>query len=383
LWNENGTLLWNSSWSLGGNFGHVNSIWGTNNYLYLCGSYQTEMLLLKYHLNGTFLWNQTWGGAGLETGLDVWGINQTIFTCGSTSSYGAGLSDGVVVKWDTTGSIIWYDTWGTEYHENYTSIFGYEDNIYVCGGAWNNKKGATDVLITKWNSNGTRIWNRKTGRDLDDFGYSIWANEYYVYICGLTHNDALEHSRILFVKYTYSGVRDERKTYGTKTTEDIGKAIFVSNENLYIGGIYGIHQNQILLNYFSLPTPQPPDFKNLSPNPSLNGTFLIEWKKVAGAESYNLYRDIHPILDISNRTVYQSLLNTNFTEVGLEEGTYFYVLTTIFKGVESVMSGPGIILVDYPNLPRRRIHGYGVISIITIMGLSMIFLISSVQRKLL
>lgn len=385
-WDVNGTEIWNSTWNLGGNFGGVQSIWGIDDEIYVCGVYIDDLLLIKWDMEGTELWNRTWGGIGWEEAFDVWGENNDIYTCGSTSSYGAGSNDSLIVRWDSDGNQIWNKTWGKENEDYFTSIFGVGNEIYTCGSKWNDNEASSDFLIMKWFINGTRDWRRVTGEPGNDYGSCIWANQYHIYIGGTLYEvdeedeDNIVYGTHVILKYTFSGEREEKKTWGG-TTNETCNGIYVINDNLYTVGTYGPYQYHYILRYYSYNDIQPPDFLPITPNPSFNGSFLLEWEDIKGAEYYNLYKDIHPILDISNRTPYQSLAITNFTESDLGEGTYFYYLTTIMKGSESVISLPGIVNVDLPESPKRRIPGYNVFILYSLLGTSAIWFYRKKIRK--
>ncbi|TFG18979.1 MAG: hypothetical protein EU530_07605 [Promethearchaeota archaeon] len=380
-WDINGTEIWNSTWNLDGNFGKVHSIWGIDQYVYMSGVYIDDLLLIKWDANGIQLWNRTWGGIGWEEGTDVWGNDLGIYTSGSTSSYGNGENDSLIVRWDSDGNQIWNKTWGTTKEDYLTSIFGFDTTIYACGSEWNAETNNTDILIMKVFPNGTRDWYTYYKGYGNDTGHSIWANEYYAYICGSTLREDDEFEDLVWVKYTHTGALIDSFTWGYEGLSDYGKGIFGIDQEIYIcGTYYGIYYYQLLLRVYSYDGIQPPVFYTITPNPSQNGSVFIGWNAVPGADSYNLYKDIHPILDISNRTPYQSLTTTNISENGLEEGTYFYVLTTIMANTESIISLPGIVVVNLPD-PPKKVPGYNVILVITILGLTSLWIYKKNVRK--
>jgi len=374
-WDTNGNQIWNTSWNLGGYYGNIHSIWGIGDYLYACGIYTHDLLLIKWNAEGNEIWNKTWGDTGWEEGFGIWG-NEELYTCGSTSSYGVGLNDSLLIKWDLDGDQLWNKTWGTVHVEYFNSIFGYNSSVYACGSQWDENDAATDVLVTKWKSDGTQEWKQSWGGTKDDVGYSIWANQFYIYVCGSTLSYDREFEDNLLIKYSYSGLRLENFTWGFENI-DVAKGILGINNDIYICGSYeNVTYNQFLLHYFSYNLPQRPVFYLATPNPSSNGTFLLTWEKVKIVDYYNLYKDIHPILDLNERIPYQSLAETNYTEVGLEEGTYFYIITSNLLNTESIMSNPCVVVVDLPNPPDRKISGYSITIIIAFIGFITVLLYS-------
>jgi hypothetical protein len=370
-WDVNGTEIWNSTWNLDGKFGNIHSIWGNNDEIYACGVYVDDLVLIKWNNNGMQLWNRTWGGIEWDEGFDIWGNESDIYTCGSTSSFGVGSNDSLIIRWDSDGNQLWNSTWGKNYEDYFTSIYGIGNELYTCGSTWSINESSTDVLIMKWFTNGTRDWKKVTGESRDDIGNSIWANDYHVYVGGTTYEkeEDFEEGDQLILKYTFSGKLEEKLTWGGIYNETCD-GIYVINDNLYSVGTYTYHQSHYIIRYFSYNLIQPPDILPITPNPCVNGSFFIEWVEVPGAEHYNIYKDIHPILDISNRTPYLSISTTNFTEFGVEEGTYFYVITTIMRGTESEISLPRIVDVYFPATSRRIIPGYNIIIVLSLLGIS-------------
>ncbi|MHA1111620.1 MAG: hypothetical protein ACTSRE_11000 [Promethearchaeota archaeon] len=386
-WDTNGTQIWNSTWNLGSEFGGVHSILGINNEIYVCGVYIDDLLLIKWNNEGTQIWNRTWGGIYWEEAFDVWGEGSDIYTCGSTSSYGTGSNDSLIIRWDSEGNQIWNKTWGKVTEDYFKAIYGIGDELYTCGSTWRETELSSDVLIMKWFSNGTRDWRRVTGEHCDDIGNSIWVNDYHVYVGGTTFekggddDEFEEEGNQLILKYSYSGEREEKFTWGG-TSNETCNGIYVTNDNLYTVGTYGPHQSHYVIRYYTYNYIQPPDFLRITPNPCTNGSFFLEWEEVAGAEYYNLYKDVHPILDISNRTPYLSLTSTNLTEIELNEGTYFYVLTTMMRGTESIISLPRIVELYFSESSKRNVPGYNVFIIFSLLGISAMWFYRKKIRKM-
>ncbi|MFX1389140.1 MAG: hypothetical protein ACFE9Z_03645 [Promethearchaeota archaeon] len=109
-----------------------------------------DMFLLKYNSTGDLIFNRTWGTADYEEcfgiELDDFG---NIYLAGSKESYGAGERDMCVVKYDNTGDYIWQCTWGLEYSDDsYAIALDSTSNIYIAGGT-ENSTGDSNVLLVK------------------------------------------------------------------------------------------------------------------------------------------------------------------------------------------------------------------------------------------
>ncbi len=104
-YDQNGVQLWNRT--LGGT---LNEIWrdimvDSQKNLYIVGtsgSYGaggTDCLFTMYSPTGTCIWNQTWGGTGDESAMRLTSIgNETFFIFGTTSSWGAGMQDSLIIR---------------------------------------------------------------------------------------------------------------------------------------------------------------------------------------------------------------------------------------------------------------------------------------------
>jgi len=70
------------------------------------GAGVVDMFLFKYDSNGTLVWNKTWGGTAADVGYS---IVQTSDNClavaGYTASYGAGSADMFLAKYNSSGII--------------------------------------------------------------------------------------------------------------------------------------------------------------------------------------------------------------------------------------------------------------------------------------
>jgi hypothetical protein len=380
-WFYNGTQIWNASWNLNSNFGKVYSIWASNEVIYMSGVYIDDLLLIKWDGNGNQVWNTTWGGPGWEQGVDIWGFGDQIYTTGSTSSYGKGLNDSLIVKWDSEGNQIWNRTSGTAFEENHTSISGFEDEIYVCGNIWNATNSTPDIFIMKWDSEGNSIWNQTWQTQDEDVAYSIWANEFYIHIVGTTTSWDAPFKEMVISKYSYNGILVEN-TFPSWNAEYeyIPSSVFGINERLFITGWVNLTNeepkdyDQFLFNFYTYQAPPVPNFPPIEPNPSLNGTYIVEWQDFVESEGYRLYRDIYPILDVSGMTPYLELTNTSIIESNMPEGTYFYKVSCIVKGVESSPSQPRVVEVDLPD-PDDKIPGFNVFLLLSIAAISVVSII--------
>ena len=140
-YNNTGALQWNYTWGgIERDFANSLAIDSSSN-IYLVGTTKSygalgyDVCLLKYDTSGALLWNYTWGGAGIDNGLDlVLDSSDNIFVAGSTRSYGALGHDILLLRYDPTGTLQWnYTLGGVDSDYGYRLAFDSSDNIFITG----------------------------------------------------------------------------------------------------------------------------------------------------------------------------------------------------------------------------------------------------------
>jgi hypothetical protein len=120
--NSNGDTIWTKRFG-GGSSDKIGSMDFTEDGgIIVCGSTTSfgeggyDLYLFKIDTSGTLLWSQTYGGANIDVGISVHpSFDQGYILCGYTSSFGAGNSDIYLVKTDSDGLIT-----GVEENFNFT-----------------------------------------------------------------------------------------------------------------------------------------------------------------------------------------------------------------------------------------------------------------------
>lgn len=124
----------------------------------------SDVVLLKYTTALDLVWNVTWGGSADDDASDVVAsADGSTFVSGYTDSWGAGLSDMILLRYFPNGTLAWNKTWGTSAYDYATSIALDEENgsVYVMGQT--TSSGVQDVTITKFYWNGTQAWSTTWG----------------------------------------------------------------------------------------------------------------------------------------------------------------------------------------------------------------------------
>ena len=118
--------------------------------------------------------------------------------------------------------------------------------MYVVGNAndaldGNPSNGEADIFITKYNSDGDRLWTRLLGTDNHEMGYGIAVVAGNIYITGHTYGDFLGGSNqgdrdIFIAKYDTDGARQWVEQLGTSLADEGLKIALDSASNIYVAG---------------------------------------------------------------------------------------------------------------------------------------------------
>ncbi|TFG17450.1 MAG: hypothetical protein EU531_03370 [Promethearchaeota archaeon] len=208
-----GNLIFNISWSGGDNeYGRSISI-DIHGDIYLYGdtysfgSGDSDVCLVKYNDSGTQLWNQTWGGSNYEYGYKM-GLDsqQNIYLTGITKSFGEGLWDTFLIKFNPSGDLQWEAIWsGLEDDQCGISIaFDPLDNIYITGGTKSFGEGDYDAVLIKYDQMGNQCWNLTWGGiQYDCAGFIGLLSSEEIYLAGITGSFGAGIYDIFLIKYKF------------------------------------------------------------------------------------------------------------------------------------------------------------------------------------
>jgi len=115
---------------------------------------------LKYGSSGTLIWVKTWGGSSYDSASGICiDSAKNVYVYGSTSSYGSGGYDIVIVKYDLNGNKLWNTTWGLIGNDYGMDIkMGKNGFLYGSGYTDNGGNPDFDLVVIKYSpSTGTPI----------------------------------------------------------------------------------------------------------------------------------------------------------------------------------------------------------------------------------
>lgn len=213
-----------------------------------------DLFLVKYDANGARVWTRQLGsvadensfGATSDTSGNVYVTGST--TGGLDGNALVGGTDIFLVKYDTNGNRQWTRQLGTTANEAaYNVVTDASGNVYIGGETAGNLDGNTsaggvDLFLTKYDTNGNRLWTRLLGTSAQDSAWDI-ANDASgnLYLTGTT-SGALDGqtnaggSDGFVVKYDANGNRQWTRLFGTAAFESANGIIVDANGNLYLTG---------------------------------------------------------------------------------------------------------------------------------------------------
>jgi len=198
-----------------------------------------DMVLVKYDEEGVQQWNCTWGGADHDYGYGV-AVDSldNVYITGGTHSLGAGGGDMVLVKYDGDGVQQWNRTWGGAFWDYGRGVaVDSFDNVYITGGTHSFRAGSADMVLVKYDGNGVQQWNRTWGGGDDDYGYGVAVDSLdNVFFAGTTYSFGAGYEDMVLVKYDGDGVQQWYRTWGGGGY-DYGYGVAVDSlDNVYITG---------------------------------------------------------------------------------------------------------------------------------------------------
>ncbi len=236
-----------------------------------------DIWVIKLDSSGNVEWQNRYGGSGDDRGVSIYQtVDGGYILAGYTNSFGAGMTDAIILKLDSSGAIQWQYVYGGVGTDIPQSIRQTSDNEYIMAGYTNSfGSGNYDFWVVKLTSTGGIRWSKTYGGSLSDNAYKVrqTADNGYI-VAGHTNSFGSGNNDIWILKLDYAGLVQWQKTYG-----GIGAENFYSiQETLDYGFIISGSTNS----YGAGST----DAWILK----LNSTGVVEWQKAyGGSQSDNAY----------------------------------------------------------------------------------------------
>lgn len=128
-------------------------------------------LCALWPLNGQNTFQKHYGGSGDDYGADVVAVDDGYVVAGYTNSSGAGGLDGMLMKVDLNGNVVWQNHYGTIDEDQLSQVARGNDGGIIAVGDTYGVNGNRDVWILKTDEMGNVEWNKWVGGDQHDFAH--------------------------------------------------------------------------------------------------------------------------------------------------------------------------------------------------------------------
>jgi hypothetical protein len=156
-WGESVVVTLDSSYAVGG---YTNSF----------GAGGFDFYLVRTNNIGVPLWEKTYGGSDWERAHDMIQLADSGFVLvGETYSYGNGNMDAYIIRTDKNGDTLWTKTYGGTENDYANAVLLDGDSLVVVGGTQSFGAGMTDGLILKYHIDGSFGWSKVAGMERDDY----------------------------------------------------------------------------------------------------------------------------------------------------------------------------------------------------------------------
>jgi hypothetical protein len=211
--------------SLEGNESATSITINNDNLIFVSFNFNDDIAVFKFNSNGDFHYSQITGTNKKDFASAVTSYNDSIYTAGFTEGNlheqsNSGGFDAFVIKYDSNLKIQWTRVVGSTNDDFANAITtGLDGSIYVAGyttGSLDNNinNGGRDGFITKYTSEGVKLWTRLLGTNRNDSINSITVGkDGFIYVAGYTEGN-LDNNTNNFgglngfiTKYTTNGIK--------------------------------------------------------------------------------------------------------------------------------------------------------------------------------
>jgi murein DD-endopeptidase MepM/ murein hydrolase activator NlpD len=214
-------------------------------------------------------WNHTWGGIAADSVSAISrDSNGNLYLAGTTSSFGAGGQDVLLLKYDSSGNLLWEKTWGGSSDEYATAVaVDSAGNILVTGGTDSFGAGWFDVFLLKFDDSGNLLWSNTWGGGSFDVGHDIsfdTSGNVYVSAESYSFNPDSNDSSAAILKFTAAGALVSSRIWASGIPTVTGP-VYNGGYSLDIDGSGNIISSGITWNY------------NLDHSPYQNSIFVVKY----------------------------------------------------------------------------------------------------------
>ena len=154
-----------------------------------------DVALYKFGMDGNIIWNYNYGNEESEfVNNMVFTIDSFLIICGDVRDAETSDLDGFIMKFDTSGNLIFYQTYGSDSTiEDFYGITILQDgNIAITGFITSTVGTGNDVLFVEYSTDGNVLNEFVFGSNMNDVGKRIAITPYsFTKFNGINHQSEL------------------------------------------------------------------------------------------------------------------------------------------------------------------------------------------------
>ncbi len=172
-----------------------------------------DAFLAQFNFNGQRMWATYFGGTDLDAFTDVvtdaWGniyavgttLSANLATSGAHQTQPGGDYDGLLVKFNANGALLWSTYYGgSQFDVCFSVSADKQANVYIAGYTASESAIATpgahqpvysgwvDAFLVQFNSAGQRLWGTYVGGTLSDYAHSVTCSDQAIFLAGTTQS---------------------------------------------------------------------------------------------------------------------------------------------------------------------------------------------------
>lgn len=189
------------------------------------GAGSSDILLIKVDSTANVIqWQRTYGGINNEW---AYAVKQTpdngFMVAGYTNSIGAGGYDAYLLKVDSLGEKLWEKTYGgSDWDFIYSMTATYNGNYILVGETFNNSNGLNDAYLVKVDSDGNLIWEKNYGGAKEEALRSVTEDlSHNLIASGFTQSFGNNRKDAYLLKLNENGDTLWTKIYGDTLNDEL------------------------------------------------------------------------------------------------------------------------------------------------------------------
>jgi len=186
-----GTLQWHHPYPMGG-YQAASFVQQTSDGGYVMSGYTTpyypmpwDGYIIKTDPSGNIQWTNQFGGSGGEYASCIRELPSGDYVVtGFTDSHGAGGTDGLIYKINSTGTLLWHRTYGGAGDDEFRKFQITANGGFAIIGTDASSSASSDFWLVTTNPQGELIWDARYGGPEDDLGWCMDLTSDGGYILG-------------------------------------------------------------------------------------------------------------------------------------------------------------------------------------------------------